>query len=70
MLSWFTGGGYNNPIPIGNIEYTLDDMAQQHAPLNIAGYQINKNFCWECPYAKTLIGSYSKYNYNPRQMFY
>lgn len=70
VLSWFTGGGYNNPIPIGNIEYTLDDMAQQHAPLNIAGYQINKNFCWECPYAKTLIGSYSKYNYNPRQMFY
>ena len=39
-------------------------------PLNIAGYQIQKNFCWECPYAETLLGTYSKYNYNPRQQFY
>ena len=70
VLSWYTGGAYNNPIPVGNITYTLDDMAQNHAPLNIAGYQINKNFCWECPYAESLLGSYSKYNYNPRQMFY
>ena len=70
VLSWFTNGDWSNPIPIGNMTYTLEDMAQNHAPLNIAGYQINKNFCWECPYAETLLGSYSKYNYNPRQMFY
>lgn len=70
FLGWFTGGGYNNPVPVGNIEYTLTDLAQIQPPLNIAGYQIQKNFCWECPYAPTLLGSKSKYNYNPRQQFY
>jgi hypothetical protein len=70
VLSWFTGGGYNNPIAIGGIEYTLTDLAQIIPPLNIAGYQIQKNFCWECPYAEGLLGTYSKYNYNPRQQIF
>ena len=70
VLSWFTGGDYNNPIPIGDIEYTLDELSQNHPPLNIAGYQIQKNFCWECPYAKTLLGTYSKYTYNPKQQIF
>jgi hypothetical protein len=70
VLSWFTGGGYNNPIPIGEITYTLDELAQNHPPLNIAGYQIQKNFCWECPYAETLLGTYSKYTYNPKQQIF
>ena len=34
------------------------------------GYQIQKNFCWECPYAETLLGTYSKYNYNPKQQIF
>jgi len=70
VLSWFTGGGFDNPIPIGDIEYTLSDIVKIMPPLNIAGYQIQKNFCWECPYAPTLLGTYSKYNYTPRQQFY
>ena len=70
VLSWFTGGGYNNPVPVGNMEYTLTDLAQIQPPLNIAGYQINKHFCWECPYAKTLLGTRSRYTYEPRQQFY
>ena len=70
VLSWFTGGGYNNPVPVGNMEYTLTDLAQIQPPLNIAGYQINKNFCWECPYAETLLGTRSRYTYEPRQQFY
>ena len=70
VLSWFTGGGYNNPVPVGNLEYTLTDLAQIQPPLNIAGYQIQKNFCWECPYAVTMLGTNSRYNYNPRQQFY
>ena len=70
VLSWFSNGDWNNIIPIGNNEYTLTDLAQIQPPLNIAGYQIQKNFCWECPYAETLIGTRSKYNYNPRQQFY
>ena len=56
VLSWFTGGGYNNPVPVGNMEYTLTDLAQIQPPLNIAGYQISKHFCWECPYAEGLLG--------------
>ena len=57
-------------IPVGNIEYTLTDLAQAQPPLNIAGYQIQKNFCFECPYAETLLGTRSKYNYAPRQQIY
>ena len=70
VLSWFTGGGYNNLVPVGNLQYTLTDIARIQPPLNIAGYQIQKNFCFECPYAETLLGSKSKYTYNPRQQFY
>ena len=55
---------------MGNIEYTLTDLAQAQPPLNIAGYQIQKNFCFECPYAETLLGTRSKYNYAPRQQIY
>ena len=67
FLGYFSGGGYNNPIPVGDKSYTLSNMAESHAPLNIAGYQINKNACIECPYFKTLAGSYSKYSLKPKQ---
>lgn len=70
VLGYFTGGGYVNPIPIGNLTYTIEDMAQIHAPLNIVGYQIQKNQCLDCPYSPTLIGSYSKYNYHPKQQIF
>jgi len=70
VLSWFSDKNYNNPIPIGNLEYTLTDLAKIQPPLNIAGYQIQKNFCWECPYAQSALGTYSKYTYNPRQQFF
>jgi hypothetical protein len=70
VLSWFNDQNYNTPLPVGNLEYSLTDIAQLQPPLNIAGYQIQKNFCWTCPYAKTLLGTYSKYNYNPRQQFF
>ncbi len=70
VLGFFTSGDYLNPIPIGNLEYTIEDMAQVHAPLNIAGYQIQKNQCMDCPYSSTLIGTYSKYTYEPKQQFF
>jgi len=70
VLGYFTGGGFNNPIPLGNITYTIDDMAQNQPPLNIAGYQINPNQCLDCPYSETLLGSYSKYNYQPQQQIF
>ena len=69
-LGWFSTSTLNNPIPIGNITYTLEDLIGLHPPFNIAGYQIPKNFCTECPYAPTIVGTYSKYNYNPTQNFF
>jgi hypothetical protein len=67
FLGFFTGGGYLNPIPVGNLEYTLNDMAENHPPLNIVGYQINKHQCMDCPYSQTLFGTYSKYTHLPKQ---
>jgi len=70
VLSYFTDGDFNNPIPIGNLTYTIEDMANIHPPLNIAGYSINPNQCFDCPYSETLIGTYSKYNYTPQQQIF
>ena len=33
VLGYFTGGGFINPIPVGNLTYTIEDMAQNHPPL-------------------------------------
>ena len=66
-LGYFTSGDFNNPIPIGNISYTLEDMAEIYPPLNIVGYSINPNQCMDCPYSETLLGTYSKYTYEPQQ---
>tara|TARA_B100000768_G_scaffold59152_1_gene57209 strand:+ start:755 stop:1042 length:288 start_codon:yes stop_codon:yes gene_type:complete len=41
------------------------DLIDLHPPLNIVGYQIPKYFCWECPYAPSIIGVRSRYNYRP-----
>lgn len=68
-LGWFNSSTLNNPIPIGTYYYTLEDLIGLHPPYNIAGYQVPKHFCTECPYAPTLVGTYSKYNYNPTQNF-
>ncbi|MDB9847669.1 hypothetical protein OAC50_00620 [bacterium] len=66
-LGWFNDNNFNNPITVGNYTYTMVDLAENHTPLNIAGYQIPKHFCFECPYAPTLVGTHSKYNYKPTQ---
>ena len=51
--------------------YTIENMAGIHPPLNIVGYQINKNMCLDCPYSETLLGTYSKYTDRPKQnVFY
>ena len=70
VLGYFTSGDFTTPIPIGNLTYTIEDMAQNHPPLNIAGYSINPNQCLDCPYSETLIGTYSKYNYTPQQQIF
>jgi hypothetical protein len=70
VLSWFSDQSYTQPITVGNLTYTLEDIADLHPPFNIAGYQIPKFFCWDCPYAPTILGTYSKYNYEPRQQIF
>ena len=70
VLGFFTNGDYTHPIPVGNQTYTIEDMAENHPPLNIVGYQIQKNQCLDCPYSETLIGTYSKYTYNPQQQIF
>ena len=66
-LGWFNDQTLNNPIAMGNHTYTMSDLIDLHPPLNVVGYQIPKYFCTECPYAPTLVGTYSKYTYNPTQ---
>lgn len=67
VLGYFSDNGFENPISIGDKEYTITNMANSHPPLNIVGYQINKNQCMDCPYSPTLVGTYSKYTYTPQQ---
>jgi len=70
VLSWFSDQSYTQPITVGNLTYTLEDIANIHPPLNIVGYQIPKFFCWDCPYASTLLGTYSKHTYQPRKQIF
>jgi len=66
-LGWFNDNNFNNPIPIGNMTYTMVGLSKNHSPLNIVGYQVPKFFCFSCPYAPTIIGTHSSYNYHPTQ---
>ena len=67
FLGWFNDNGLNNPIPIGQYTYTMTELSTLHPPLNVVGYQIPMHFCFDCPYASTIVGTYSKYNYEPTQ---
>ena len=66
-LGWFNSNTLTTPIPFGNHTYTLEDLIGLHPPFNIAGYQIPANLCVDCPYASTLVGTYSSYTYTPTQ---
>ena len=68
-LGWFNEQSLNTPIAIGMHSYTMNDLINLHPLTNIAGYQIPKHFCVECPYAPTIVGSHSKYTYTPKQNF-
>lgn len=69
-LSWFTNSNLNKPLPIGSKTYTISQLNKLTDLYNLAGYQITKNMCLDCPYTPTLLGTYSKYNYNPTQCFF
>ena len=64
VLGYFTGGGFVNPIPIGNITYTIEDMAQNFPPLNIVGYSYDPNSEIQD------LGTYSNYTYEPQQQIF
>ena len=40
-LGYFTDGDLDNPIPVGDMTYTIEDIAQIAPPLNIVGYTYN-----------------------------
>ena len=67
VLGFFSNNNYQSPIPVDNLAYTIKDMASIHPPLNIVGYQINPDQCLDCPGAKSLLGTYSKYTYEPQK---
>ena len=69
-FSWFIDNEFQNPIPIGTITITLDEMIGKLPPMNISGYSINENTCMDCPYSSSIFGTYSKYNYKPQHSFY
>ena len=64
VLGFFTNGDFLNPIPVGNLVYTITDMAQNFPPLNIAGYSYNPDS------EENVLGSFSKYNLEPRQQIF
>ena len=66
-LGWFNDNDLNTPITIGNYQVTLTDMFALYPPLNVVGYQIPRYFDVDHPAAHTLLGTYSKYNYQPTQ---
>ena len=66
-------GLYNqqgNPIPVGNKTYDISEIAQLMEPLNIAGYQITKNTCFDCPYSDRLFATYARYGRDLQQQIY
>ena len=61
---------YGTRIPVAEKTYNIGEIAQLMEPLNVAGYQITKNTCFDCPYSDRLFATYSEYTYKPRQQFY
>ena len=70
VLSFFTSGDYLNPIPVGNLTYTIENMTELHPPLNIVGYEVSKHQCLDCPYTPELLGTRSKYTTFPQQQIF
>jgi len=68
-LGWFNSNTLNDPISVGNMTITLNNLFDLHPPTNIAGYQIPKYFDVDHPAAYTILGTHSKYTYNPTQNF-
>lgn len=66
-LGWFNDQTLNTPIPIGNYTYTMRQLNAAGSLFNLAGYEITKHTCLDCPYSPTLFGTHSKYNYHPTQ---
>ena len=66
-LGWFNDQTLDNPISIGNYTYTIRQLVSIESLFNLAGYEITKNTCLDCPYSSTLFGTHSKYNYSPSQ---
>jgi len=69
VYGWYSNSGMSSPIPVGNKTYTIKSLVEVTDLTNLAGYTINKKTCMDCVYSKTLFGTCSKYNYNPKHHF-
>lgn len=67
FLGLFTNNNLTNPMPIGFETYTMIQLVENYSISNLVGYEITKHFNFNTPYAQTLLQTYSKYNYQPRQ---
>jgi hypothetical protein len=67
FLGLFTNNNLTKPIPIGLKTYTMIQLVENYSISNLVGYEINKHFKFNTPYAQTLLQTYSKYNYHPTQ---
>tara|TARA_Y100000389_G_C17439148_1_gene507500 strand:+ start:49 stop:780 length:732 start_codon:yes stop_codon:yes gene_type:complete len=70
FLGWHNDGDLNTPISMGEYEYTLEDLSNRSSIFNIVGYEITKYMCLDCPYTPTLVGTYSKYTYEPQMSIF
>ena len=70
FLGWHNDSDLNTPISMGEYEYTLEDLSNRSSIFNIVGYEITKYMCLDCPYTPTLVGTYSKYTYEPQMSIF
>ena len=64
LFGFFYDDEFNNPIPVGNETITIENMANNFPPLNIVGYSYEPNSQID------NLGTYSNYNYQPRQQIF
>jgi hypothetical protein len=67
FLGLFTNNNLNTAIPVGTRTYSIVQLTDNYYIQNLAGYTIPKKFRYEHKAAYTMLQTYSKYNYQPRQ---
>lgn len=68
FLGLFSNNNLSTAIPYGYFTYTLPQIVNEGGDVtNIVGYEISRYFNFNHPAAQTMLQTYSKYTYSPRQ---